>query len=261
MTVTAPAVVGIYRYPVKGLSAQTMTSVNLEAGATLPYDRAWAIENGRSNFDPAAPRFLPKIHFLMLMRDERLAALATQFEEATATLTIFRGDKPVVRGQLSTPTGRLVIEQFMAAFMKQSLRGAPRIVSAPGHNFTDSRTKCVHLVNLASIRELERTAGRAIDPLRFRPNLVIDGSDPWSEFSWVGRNIQIGSTTLTVLERAERCAATNVDPATGARDMDIPAILARKWGHMDFGVYAAVTAPGVIAVGNTVIAVTAAPAR
>jgi len=252
MTVTAPSLVGIYRYPVKGLSAEAMTTVKLEAGETLPCDRAWAIENGGRGFDPAAPRFLPKIHFLMLMRDERLAALTTCFEETTQTLTINRDGAAVARGGLSTPTGRMVIEQFLAAFMKQAMRGAPRIVSAPGHSFTDSREKCVHIVNLASVRELVRVAGRSVDPLRFRPNLVIDGAEPWSEFAWVGRDIEIGSARLTVTERTERCAATNVNPATGARDMDIPAVLGRKWGHTDFGIYARVTKAGVLSVGDAV---------
>jgi uncharacterized protein YcbX len=259
MTATAPALVGIYRYPVKGLSADAMTTVNVGAGETLPFDRAWAIENGRGDFDPAAPRFLPKIHFLMLMRDERLAALETRFEEATRALTVLRGGKAVVSGQLSLPAGRLVIEQFFAAFMKQSLRGAPRIVSAPGHSFTDSRTKCLHIVNLASVRELERIAGRAVDPLRFRPNLVIDGAAPWTESSWVGREIQIGGAKLSVMECTERCAATNVDPATGARDMDIPAILGRKWSHTDFGIYAKIAVPGALTVGDTVTTGPAAP--
>ncbi len=252
MTLAAPALVGIYRYPVKGLSAEAMTTVNVVTGETLPCDRAWAIENGSRGFDPAAPRFLPKIHFLMLMRDERLAALKTRFDEETQTLTINRDGRAVVSAQLSTPTGRMVIEQFLAAFMKQSLRGAPRIVSAPGHTFADSRAKLVHLVNLASVRELERTAERTVDPLRFRPNLLIDGADPWSEFSWVGREIEIGNTKLAVTERTERCAATNVDPATAARDMDIPAILGRRWGHTDFGVYASVTAAGTLSVGDAV---------
>ena len=190
----------------------------------------------------------------MLMRDERLAALLTRFDEETQTLTINRDGRAVVSGGLSTPTGRMVIEQFLAAFMKQSLRGAPRIVSAQGHTFADSREKCVHVVNLASVRELERTTGRTVDPLRFRPNLVIDGAEPWSEFAWVGCDIEIGSARLTVTERTERCAATNVDPATGARDMDIPAVLGRKWGHMDFGVYAKVTTAGALSVGDAVTA-------
>jgi uncharacterized protein YcbX len=61
------------------------------------------------------------------------------------------------------------------------------------------------------------------------------------------------------MECTERCAATNVDPATGARDMDIPAILGRKWSHTDFGIYAKVAVPGALTVGDTVTAGPAAP--
>ena len=57
---------------------------------------------------------------------------------------------------------------------------------------------------------------------------------------------------LEVLKRTERCAATNVDPDTGKRDMAIPAALQRAWGHTDFGIYARVVADGTIAIGDPV---------
>ena len=82
----------LYRYPVKGLTPEPLPSVRLQTGETLPFDRAWAIENGHGRFDPTAPRHLPKINFLMLMRDERLATLRTSFDEASQTLTIMRDD-------------------------------------------------------------------------------------------------------------------------------------------------------------------------
>jgi uncharacterized protein YcbX len=63
----------LYRYPVKGLTPEPLERAILVAGETLPCDRAWAIENGPGRFDPSQPRHLPKINFLMLMRDERLA--------------------------------------------------------------------------------------------------------------------------------------------------------------------------------------------
>ena len=46
----------IYRYPVKGLSPQPLGRVALKPGETLPADRLYAIENGPSGFDPAAPQ-------------------------------------------------------------------------------------------------------------------------------------------------------------------------------------------------------------
>jgi uncharacterized protein len=242
----------IYRYPVKGMTPERLETVTLTAGGTLPADRKYAIENGPGRFDPAAPRHLPKITFLMLMRDERLATLQSVFDDTTETLTILRDGRQVARGKLDTPTGRQLIEQFFAAYMKGELRGAPRIVSAEGHSFSDVAAKCVHIVNLETVRDLERIAGQPVDPLRFRANLYIEGLAPWSEFNWLDKTISIGATQLEVYKRTERCNATNVDPVTAKRDMAIPALLTRNWGHTDVGLYAKISVGGAIATGNVV---------
>ncbi len=242
----------IYRYPVKGLTPERLDHVVLTPGETLPADRKYAIENGPGRFDPTAPRHLPKITFLMLMRDERLAALRTSFDSATETLTVMRDGKQVARGQLDTSIGRQMIEQFFAAYMKTELRGAPRVVSADGHSFSDVAAKCVHIVNLATVRDLERAAGQPIDPLRFRANLYVEGLAPWAEFGWLDKTVSIGPVKLDVFTRTERCNATNVDPVTAKRDMAIPALLTRNWGHTDLGVYAKVSAGGAIATGNAI---------
>jgi uncharacterized protein YcbX len=111
----------------------------------------------------------------------------------------------------------------------------------------------VHIVNLASVRELSRVAGREVDPLRFRANVYLDGLAPWAEFGWLDKAIEIGPARLDVFARTTRCEATSVDPATGTRDMAVPAELARTWGHQDFGVYAKVAAGGLVAAGAPVI--------
>ncbi|MEQ1614594.1 MAG: MOSC domain-containing protein [Hyphomicrobiaceae bacterium] len=247
-----PHVTQLYRYPVKGLTAEPLQQVALTVGEGLPFDRAYAIENGPGRFDPANPQHLPKIAFLMLMRDERLATIEARFDEANQTLSILRSGKQVARGDLRSRLGCSMIEQFFAAYMKGSLRGAPRVVSAPGHMFSDVATKCLHIVNLASVRDLERIAGRKIDPLRFRANVYVDGVEPWAELKWLDREIAIGDAKLAVFKRTQRCDATNVDPVTAARDMALPALLLRTWGHSDFGIYAKVTTAGSIAIGNTV---------
>lgn len=250
--VDGPAVAAIFRYPVKGLSAEPLSSTRLDPGETIAFDRAWAVENGPGRFDEANPRHLPKTCFLTLMRDERLATFRSEFDEATETLTILRSGKPVCKGALGTRPGRAIIEQFLAAYMEASLRGAPHVVRAAGHSFSDTIAKCLHVINLASVKALEREMGRPVDPLRFRPNVVLANFPAWIEHDWVGQRLEAGSARLEVFERTDRCAATNVDPATGRRDLDIPAVLARRFGHTDFGVYARVIAGGAIAVGSPV---------
>jgi uncharacterized protein YcbX len=157
-----------------------------------------------------------------------------------------------VRGQLTSTLGRRVIEQFLAAYMEADLRGPPKIVSAPGHSFSDVAAKCVHIVNLASVRALARALGRPVDPLRFRGNLYLEDVEPWSELNWVGKGLHVGAARLKVFARTTRCEATNVDPATGARDLAVPAALVRIHGHADFGVYAVIEAAGEISPGALV---------
>lgn len=246
-------IAALYRYPVKGLTPEPLERVTLAAGGTMPFDRAFAIENGPGRFDPEHPRHLPKINFLMLMRDERLATLDARFDDQSSTLTILRDGRQVARGNLTTSIGRQMIEQFMAAYMKGSLRGAPKVVQAPGHSFSDVAPKCLHIVNLASLRELERVAGRTIDPRRFRANVVVDGLAPWEEFRWLDKEFAMGGIKLAAFARTQRCDATNVDPATAQRDTAIPAILQRHFGHSDFGIYAKVTEAGELAVGDAVM--------
>ena len=117
----------IFRYPVKGLSAESLREAVLAAGQTIPGDRLYAIENGPCGFDPAAPAYFPKQRFLMLMRNERLARLDARFDDATHTLALREGGG-TVQGDLRTPEGRQRIEAFFAAFCADELRGPPKVL-------------------------------------------------------------------------------------------------------------------------------------
>jgi len=245
----------IYRYPVKGLSAERLDTVSLSPGKTLPFDRTWAIENGPSGFDREAPAALPKIKFLMLMKNENLAALETKFDDETRELEILRHGKRVAGGKLDEPLGRQLIEQFFSAYSADDLRGAPKILSAPEHSFSDCGRDVISINNLASLRDLERVASRSIDPLRFRANVYVDGWLPWQEFNYVGEKLKLGDEVVVkVVEPIVRCAATNVDPQTGARDMQIPRLLAGAFGHSDFGIYAEVVRGGTLTPGSRITA-------
>ena len=248
----AATIQSIYHYPVKGLSPQALTRTPLTAGGTLPADRLYAIENGPTGFDAAHPAYFPKQRFLMLMRNERLAALKTDFDEASHTLSIRHEGREAARGDLRTAEGRAAIEAFMAAFCADELNGPPKVLYGEGHSFSDVAKKVVSIINLASIAAVETAVGRPVDPLRFRANLYVTGWPAWREFELMGQEIDAGGARLKVVKRIVRCAATNVDPLTGVRDMTIPQTLMQTFDHMDCGVYAEVVTGGEIAVGDTV---------
>jgi len=241
----------IYRYPVKGLSPEPLEIAALAAGQTIPGDRLYAIENGPSGFDPAAPRYQPKLRYLMLMRNERLAMLRTRFDDASHTLTVAYDGREAARGDLRTAEGRAAIERFFAAFSADELRGPPKLLHAPGFSFSDVAAKVVSIINLASVAGLETYVGAPVDPLRFRGNLYVSGWPAWQELDMVGRKLSVGDgVVLKIVKRIVRCAATNVDPMTGVRDLAIPDTLMKAFGHADCGVYAQVVAPGEIRVGD-----------
>ncbi len=240
----------IHRHPVKGLNAEALARVTLTPGEGLPHDRRFALAHGSTRFDTQAPEWRPKTQFLMLMRDEKLARLRITFDDESGELAIFRAGKRVVHAKATEPLGRTLIEQFFAGFMGAAARGAPRLLEAPGHMFTDVPEKCLSLINLASVRGLERVVGAAVDPARFRANLYFEGAPAWSEFDWLGKEIAIGAARLRVSARIDRCAAINVNPETAARDMNAIKALQRGFGHIDMGVYAEVIGGGEIATGD-----------
>ena len=94
----------IYRYPVKGLSPEPLVRTRLAVGATVPGDRRYAIENGPSGFNPTAPNYRHKSHYLMLMKNERLARLRTRYEDASRVLAVESEGREAARCDLGTPS-------------------------------------------------------------------------------------------------------------------------------------------------------------
>ena len=203
----------IYRYPVKGLSAEALPGTALATGEMVPGDRLYAIENGPSGFDPATPSYLAKQHFPMLMRNERLAKLRTIFDQSTHTLSVVRE-----RREVQTQDGRGAIERYFAEFCADELRRPPKILHAPGHSFSDVARKVVSIINLDSLAALADVVRAPVDPLRFRANVYVAGWPVWSELDLLGKVLAVGPCTrLKVVKRIVRCAATYAEVATGGQ--------------------------------------------
>ena len=244
-------VVSLYRYPVKGLSPERREAFALPEGGHVPGDRLFAIENGPSGFDPAAPVHQPKIKYLMLMRNAALARLRTRYDDASGTLVV--GHEGVEeRFDLASEAGRAALAAFLGRAVPEELRGPPRLLTAPaGYRFTDSRSGFVSLINLASVADLAQRMGAPLDPLRFRGNVMLADLPAWGENELVGRRLATGSgLVLEGIKRIERCAATNVDPTTGERDRQIPKALMQLYGHVDCGLYCRILAAGSLAEGD-----------
>lgn len=240
----------LYRYPVKGLSAEALEAAEVQEAKAIPWDRAFALAQGDADFDPAQPKWLPKQNFMCGQAIARTALLQCLFEARSGRLTITAPSGAGVSANALTPAGREEIGRFLADFLGPEARGTPRFHHIPGHVFSDSRIPVISLINLASLRELEARVGARRHRRRFRANVWFTGTPAWSEFDWLGRELQLGGAVLRVLKRIPRCAATEVNPLTAERDAHPVAELREHFGHGDLGVYAEVIEGGTFAVGD-----------
>ena len=149
----------IYRFPVKGLQGEPLDAVALAAGQGLPHDRRFAIARGDTQLDPAAPHWLPKQWFIMLMRDTALARVACRFDETAGTIELHvPGTAPCVAA-FGTAAGRAQIETYINDCLGPRREGRAYWVESGQASFTDVPQNCLSLVNLASVRALEARMG------------------------------------------------------------------------------------------------------
>jgi uncharacterized protein YcbX len=246
-------IASLYRHPVKGFTPERLAGAELAAGRCFPCDRLYAVEDGPSGFDPAAPAHISKMKFTVLAKIPQVAKARTAYDEATGVFTARAEGRPGFAGDLRGDAGRRGFEAWLADLLADEIRGPLRVVEGPGdYRFMDSRSGYVSIVNLASVRDLADKLGQPVDPLRFRANLYVEGWPAWVENDWTGRAMKVGEARAEVLKPIVRCAATHVDPVTAERDIDLVKALFDHYGHMFCGMYLKVEQGGGVAEGNAV---------
>lgn len=220
-------------------------------------DRAFALARQPGLFDPDVRRTTNKNNFLMLMRDQALAALETSVDHRSKILTVKHYGKLLLQQPLNCETGRSVISKFFKHYLDDSSL-SPTVVRFPGYKFTDlcarssDKMRAISLINLNSIKALQKAMGKHIDARRFRGNIYFSNVPAFREFDWIDKIISIGSSEAKVTMRTKRCAATQVNPETAERDIDIPKELRKYFGHSNMGIYAELTVTGVASVGDPI---------
>jgi uncharacterized protein YcbX len=249
----AGRIVALYRHPVKGFTPERLPRADLTSGAFFPGDRLYAVENGPSGFDPGAPAFEPKSSFTVLATLAEVAAVRTAYDDATGVLAVEAEGRAPLKARLAEQDGREALAGWLVDFLGDQARGPLKVVSGPGHRFTDHPQGHVSVINLESVRDLERRTGWRIDPLRFRANLYVEGWPAWAENDAVGNEVRIGEARARVFKSIVRCAATQVDPATAQRDLDVPKALFEHYGHVLCGIYLNVLDGGRVAEGDAAV--------
>jgi len=220
----------LWRYPVKSLLGEALEHAAVETRG-LAGDRLYAVRNPAGKFGSGkTTRRFVQMEGLFLLR-ARLEGDAPVIGFPDGTL--LHADDPRVHEALSTHVGETVTLAREA--------DVSHFDAAP-----------IHLVTTAALRSLGGTHG-AVDPRRFRPNLVIacDGSAP-VEDGWLGRELAVGDEVrLRVTARTERCVMVAREQQDLPEDPALHrSIVTRNENRL--GVYAIVLRPGVVRAGAQV---------
>lgn len=109
------------------------------------------------------------------------------------------------------------------------------------------------IIGQASLDDLNSRLPEPVSMDRFRPNIVIEGADPFAEDAW--KTLQIGGVELSLVKPCSRCVIPSIVQSSGERDPHINRILAgyrRREGKIYFGMNALVPANAIFRVGEGV---------
>jgi uncharacterized protein YcbX len=223
-------IAALWRYPVKSMAAEPLEEIEV-SWQGLAGDRRWAFVRGgleRSGFPwmtirerSDMGRYLPS-----------LADPSRPDESRTVVRTPAGDELEVIDPALAAELGEgvRVIKQDRGVFDAMPLS----------------------LVSTQSVAALGALVGSELDPRRFRPNLLVEATEPFEEEAWVGCVLRVGGLRMRVDQQDERCVIVNVDPVTSERNHAVLRALARERATC-IGVYGSTVTPGRVAVGDDVV--------
>jgi MOSC domain-containing protein len=222
-------VVSLHRYPVKTMAGEPVTRLEIDERGCVG-DRLWSVRTsqGKIASGKSTQRFEALPSVLELRARARDGVVVVTFPDGSTCIT----EDASAAERLSHYVGR------PATFAKET---------SVSH-FDDGP---VSLIGSASVTAVAHERGEPVDPARFRPNIVLDTSQPFSEDGWVGRELAVGSAVLSVTMTSPRCAMVDMKTA------ELPAqhgnlLAVGRANRANLGVIASVQVPGAIHVGDMV---------
>lgn len=224
-----PAIVALYRYPVKGCSPEPCDSLEILAEGRVAGDRVLNLRF--ANAPVADDRWCKKFEGVVLVNTPGLARLKASYDHQQLRLQVLLDDRLLVEEPLDDAGRQRIVDaltDYVLGLDENPLKGHPerlplKLVGdgiTPRYQDNDAGQVTLHS------RETIASAAQALgDPglndHRFRHNIVIEGVQAWEELSWLGRRVRIGNVEMDVVKLKTRCLATHANPVTGKRDLQV----------------------------------------
>jgi uncharacterized protein len=256
----------LFRYPLKSAAALPLAQAQVEP-LGVEHDRRWMVTERDGTFitgrkDPAMLRIqavpsatglrlstpgLPVLEVPVPSRDAPRLETSIWNDTCSAARAGEEAD-----GWLSTFLGRPVSLVYVDERMERPVD--PRC-AAPGDKVGFADGFPLLLLSRASLEALNQRLARPVTMLHFRPNLVVEGCEPFAEDTW--KRLRIGDVELEVASPCARCVFTTVDPLTLKQDPEGEPLrtlntFRRQKNKVMFGQNVVVRRPGKLRVGDAV---------
>ena len=214
-------------YPVKSLKGITLSEASVRQRG-LQYDRRWMLVDADGQF--MTQRDFPRMalietsvngHGLKVRFDGRELAVPEETANGPVEVGIWEG--PVAAAMFGDDVNRwfsevLDVECRLVTMPDTTRRRLPpEFAVNPGEDhvsFADGYPFL--LIGEASVAEVNARLEIPVPMNRFRPNLVVSGSEAFAEDAW--KKIRVGETVFHLVKPCARCVLTTVDQATGVKD-------------------------------------------
>ena len=218
----------LYKYPIKSLTPSKSESLTLNENGYIQGDRLFGFRfqdaGSRDNFE-----WQRKTNFAALMHMPQIAKLNVEYDEKNRQLIIRYDGNIIINANVDTQ--RDEIEEKFTEFVINSdtdlIKNFPQrfpFVFIGGENsnhFHDTPNGGLTLHSQESLNDLNNQLGYEIEHTRFRSNIIIEGINPWEEFDWIGKNIEINGLFFNVEKPVNRCLAINCNPSNGMTDKNV----------------------------------------
>ena len=241
-----------FRYPIKSISREELTTLSLSENKAIKFDRRWALVHENSSFDPDLNEWQPCGKFLRGSILPSLSAVNSRKIEEENKYEFSHPDLKPIFLDLDKEKDRETFVTWIKPICSDDLPKPTKLVNVPDTALTDTPFQSISINSLDSLEDLSEKAGMKLNLGRFRGNIWVRTGKPWAEFEWIDKVIIIKKVKLKVIMPIERCNATKTDPNTGKQDCDTLSTLSKNYGHQDFGVYCKVIKSGIISQGNEI---------
>ncbi|BCL75938.1 molybdenum cofactor sulfurase [Jeongeupia sp. HS-3] len=219
-----PTLTALYRYPVKSIHGETLTHSRIGPSG-LPDDRAWLVADRNGRF--MTGRDWPQLVRVRAdVGDTTLTLSAPGMPALSIARAAFTEAHPaqVWKDEFGAWHGPVEADQWLSDYLGCDARllytgeSQRRVKQHPDIPLSFADGYPLLLIGEGSRRQLSDWAGQDFAMARFRPNLVIDGAEPFAEDGWT--RIRIGEVILRMVKPCTRCVFTTVDPDSGEKSAD-----------------------------------------